>query len=161
MQVYIMRHGEAVTESLTDAERQLTQCGMTETRQMAAWLALQQSRLDRLLVSPYVRAQQTCQLLSETMKLDPTRMTTLSDLIPAGEVSVVADYLHGLALEGVQQVMVIAHLPLVGYLVSELCPDEMPPMFATAGIASIEYDAVRSRGELLWQRSPARLDKAV
>ncbi len=161
MQVYIMRHGEAVTESLTDAERPLTQCGKAESEQMATWLALQHPQPSLFLVSPYVRAQQTYQILSETLKLETTKLTTLSELTPAGDASVVADYLHALAMEGVQEVMIVAHLPLVGYLVSALCPDEMPPMFSTAGIARIDYDETHRRGLLLWQRSPARLDKAV
>ncbi|MCX2957881.1 MAG: phosphohistidine phosphatase, partial [Serratia symbiotica] len=38
MQVFIMRHGEAVLDAASDAVRPLTLCGRDESRLMAAWL---------------------------------------------------------------------------------------------------------------------------
>ncbi len=43
---------------------------------------------------------------------------------------------QALANEGVKTALVVSHLPLVGYLVSELCPGETPPMFTTSAIAA-------------------------
>lgn len=57
--------------------------------------------------------------------------------------------------------LVISHLPLVGYLVSALCPQEAPPMFATSAIACIEYDIDSACGKLEWQVSPSKLAKAI
>ncbi len=45
------------------------------------------------------------------------------------------------------------HLPLVGYLVSELCPGETPPMFTTSAIACVTLDA-DGKGEFPLAKSP-------
>jgi len=47
---------------------------------------------------------------------------------------------------------VISHLPLVGYLVAELCTAQVPPMFVTSAMAAVELDD--STGTLLWQQAP-------
>ena len=60
----------------------------------------------------------------------------------------VACHLQALAVQGAHAVLVISHLPLVGYLVSELCPQEAPPMFATSAIACVEFDADACEGKL-------------
>jgi phosphohistidine phosphatase len=52
----------------------------------------------------------------------------------------VSAYLQALCNEGVSSALVISHLPLVGYLVSELCPGETPPMFTTSAIANVTLD---------------------
>lgn len=41
-------------------------------------------------------------------------------------VGMVSAYLQALANEGVATALVVSHLPLVGYLVSELCPGNAP-----------------------------------
>jgi phosphohistidine phosphatase len=73
----------------------------------------------------------------------------------------VACYLQALAQKGVKSALVISHLPLVGYLVSELCPQEAPPMFATSAIACVNFDAEACEGKLEWQVSPSKLAKAM
>ncbi len=52
----------------------------------------------------------------------------------------VSAYLQALANEGVATALVVSHLPLVGYLVSELCPGNAP-MFTTSAIACVTLDA--------------------
>jgi phosphohistidine phosphatase len=46
----------------------------------------------------------------------------------------------------------VSHLPLVGYLVQSLCPAAGAPMFATSGIACIEWHD--GKGALLWLEGP-------
>lgn len=160
MHVYIMRHGDAALDATSDAQRPLTHCGCEENRQLASWLADYQSFFSRTLVSPYLRARQTLNSVQEVIP-ELGEINSLDILTPSGEPQQVSDYLHALALEGDQAVLVISHLPLVGYLVSALCPMECPPMFATSGIACIDYDPLHSAGRLLWQVSPAKLAAAM
>lgn len=160
MHVYIMRHGDAALEAPSDAQRPLTHCGCDETRQMAHWFADQHPELEQVLVSPYLRAQQTLQTLKTIVSV-PDSVDTLDGLTPSGDAREISDYLHTLASDGVNSVLIIAHLPLVGYLVSALCPEQSPPMFATAGIADIDYDVGQARGKLCWQVSPSKLAKAM
>ena len=63
MKVVVMRHGDAVLGADDDAARALTSLGREQSRAMALWLQQQMPHLDRVLVSPYLRAQQTWQTL--------------------------------------------------------------------------------------------------
>ncbi|WP_394515024.1 phosphohistidine phosphatase SixA [Pantoea sp. SGAir0215] len=160
MQVFIMRHGDAALDAASDSVRPLTLCGCDESRQMANWLKDQAVDIERVLVSPYLRAQQTLATVREALPL-PDGADILPELTPGGDPGLVGCYLQTLANEGVKSVLVISHLPLVGYLVSELCPQETPPMFATSAIACVDFDPAESQGKLLWQASPKKLAKAM
>lgn len=160
MQVFIMRHGDAALDAASDSVRPLTHCGCDETRQMAIWLNGQSVDIERVLVSPYLRAQQTLTQVREVLPLTDGE-DVLPELTPGGDPALVACYLQVLANEGVKSALVISHLPLVGYLVAELCPQEAPPMFATSAIACIDFDAENATGKLEWQVSPAKLAKAM
>ncbi|MBD8163690.1 phosphohistidine phosphatase SixA [Erwinia persicina] len=160
MQVFIMRHGDAALDAASDSVRPLTHCGCDETRQMANWLNGQSVDIERVLVSPYLRARQTLNTVREALPL-PEGEDVLPELTPGGDPGLVACYLQVLANEGARSALVISHLPLVGYLVAELCPQEAPPMFATSAIACIEFDAENATGKLEWQVSPAKLARAI
>ncbi len=160
MQVFIMRHGDAALDVASDPVRPLTHRGCDQSRQMAGWLECYSSEIERVLVSPYLRAGQTLAIVSEILTLPP-EAETLPELAPEGDPQWIVRYLQALAAEGVKSVMLISHLPLVGYLVAELCPQEPPPMFATSAIACVDYDADGAWGKLLWQVSPAKLAKVM
>ena len=159
MQVFIMRHGDAALDADSDAVRPLTHCGCDESRQMAAWLTEQSVAIERVLVSPYLRAKQTLSTVREALVL-PVAEEVLPELTPGGDPAMVASYLQVLANKGVKSALVISHLPLVGYLVAELCPQETAPMFATSAIACVNLDGDTS-GQLEWLVSPAKLAKAI
>ena len=164
MQVFIMRHGDAALEAASDAVRPLTLCGCDESRQMASWLNSKMPEIDKVLVSPYLRAGQTLATVREALKL-PEGQEVLPELTPGGDPGMVACHLQALAIQGVHAVLVISHLPLVGYLVSELCPHEAPALFSvppTGGPcrSSPRSGVSRCRGHLLFfsaqsQRLPA------
>ncbi|WP_137510061.1 phosphohistidine phosphatase SixA, partial [Escherichia coli] len=89
----------------------------------------------------------------------PSSAEVLPELTPCGDVGLVGAYLQALTNEGVASVLVISHLPLVGYLVAELCPGETPPMFTTSAIASVTLDE-SGKGQFNWQMSPCNLKMA-
>ena len=154
---FIMRHGD-VPSMQPVSVRPLTVCGCDESRQMATWLKGQKVDIERVLVSPYLRAEQTLDIVGECMNL-PKHVDVMPELTPCGDVGMVSAYLQALANEGVATALVVSHLPLVGYLVSELCPGETPPMFTTSAIACVTLDA-DGKGEFLWQKSPCNLKMA-
>ncbi|MCD8551340.1 MAG: phosphohistidine phosphatase SixA, partial [Shewanella xiamenensis] len=47
---------------------------------------------------------------------------------------------------------VISHMPLLGYLVSELVAGVEPPLFATSGITLIDKHAEQAC--IVWQHAP-------
>lgn len=151
-----MRHGEAALEAASDAVRPLTLCGRDESRQMAAWLNTKSVDIERVLVSPYLRAEQTLATVREALTL-PEGEEVLPELTPGGNAEQVGSYLQALAMQGVSSVLLVSHLPLVGYLVAELCPGECPPMFATSAIANVDLPADGSYGKFEWQVSPSQV----
>lgn len=151
-----MRHGEAALEAASDAVRPLTLCGRDESRQMAAWLNTKSVDVERVLVSPYLRAEQTLATVREALTL-PEGEEVLPELTPGGNAEQVGSYLQALAMQGVSSVLIVSHLPLVGYLVAELCPGECPPMFATSAIANVDLPADGSYGKFEWQVSPSQV----
>lgn len=156
MQVLIMRHGEAVLDAASDSVRPLTVCGRDESRQMAAWLNTKSVDIERVLVSPYLRAEQTLETVREALTL-PEGEEVLPELTPGGDAGLVSCYLQALAREGIGAVLVVSHLPLVGYLVAELCPGECPPMFATSAIANVDLSEDGSIGKFEWQVGPSQV----
>nr|WP_113865051.1 phosphohistidine phosphatase SixA [Brenneria salicis]NMN91019.1 phosphohistidine phosphatase SixA [Brenneria salicis ATCC 15712 = DSM 30166]RBP66513.1 phosphohistidine phosphatase SixA [Brenneria salicis ATCC 15712 = DSM 30166]RLM32036.1 phosphohistidine phosphatase SixA [Brenneria salicis ATCC 15712 = DSM 30166] len=156
MQVLIMRHGDAVPDAASDAQRPLSGRGCDESRQMAFWLNDQQIDIDRVLVSPYLRAQRTLDVVQAILPL-PEENDCLTELTPGGDAQLVCYYLQTLAKEGTNAALVVSHLPLVGYLVASLCPGENAPMFATSAIACVTVNAQSGNGVLDWQISPAQL----
>ena len=152
MQVLIMRHGDAALQAASDSVRPLTAKGITDSRCMANWLA----GIDTVLVSPYLRAEQTLTEIRDALSL-PAQEEVMPGLTPSGNADSTADYIRFLAEEGHKGVLVVSHLPLVGYLVAALCPQETAPMFATSSVACIELGD-DGRGTLLWHRGPGQID---
>lgn len=147
MKIYIMRHGQAGMNAKTDEQRLLTEQGIEESIQMARWLAPQLiGPLDRVIHSNYLRARQTWQAICSELP-DAAAVEESGDITPYGDPAFVASYLTALA-EQHDQMLMVSHLPLVGYLVHSLCPAAGAPMFATSGIACIEWHD--GKGALLW-----------
>ncbi len=101
MQVFIMRHGDAALDAASDSVRPLTLCGCDESRQMATWLKGQKVDIERVLVSPFLRAEQTLEVVGECMNL-PASVDVLPELTPCGDVGLVSAYLQALCNEGVR-----------------------------------------------------------
>ncbi|MCW8347610.1 phosphohistidine phosphatase SixA [Vibrio sp. ZSDZ65] len=154
MKVFIMRHGEAVHYAATDEERALTPHG--ELCSLSVARACKQqgfSSFDHVLVSPYLRAQQTWNRISEVFTAK--KVTVCDDITPYGQAEDVAEYIGALSnVESLESILLVSHLPLVGYLTAELVGDMNAPMFPTSGLVCVEYDVERRQGELLWHLHP-------
>jgi len=136
MQIYIMRHGQAEMMAFSDAERNLTDIGREESERMAKYLVKQGVELDAVLVSPYVRAQQTWQSVSPFFD-GVTNIQTLPCLTPSGSARKTVNELLALQAEGVKTVLIVSHLPLVGYIVGELAPSAGVPAFSTSAVGHV------------------------
>ncbi|MGF1706029.1 phosphohistidine phosphatase SixA [Enterovibrio baiacu] len=162
MHIYIMRHGEAHAFAASDEERQLTELGEHQSAAMAKWLAgqLSSGTLDVVLVSPYIRAQQTWQACEKLLPA-ATKVLTDEGITPYGDSEDVAAYLRALiAVDEPESVLVVSHLPLVGYLTAEWSPGMQPPMFPTSSISCVEYDAETDKSDVLWLKTPSQVMKA-
>ncbi|MGO4999570.1 phosphohistidine phosphatase SixA [Oceanisphaera sp. W20_SRM_FM3] len=157
MNIFVMRHGQAVPEASEDALRPLTKQGRDEVSLMARWLAPQVAQFDLVLVSPYVRAQQTWQQLSKELlglQVVGLQIETCDQLTPDCDADLAASLIlaYGDTFSN-GNILVISHMPLVGYLVESLCAGMMAPIFVTSGIAKITVNAGTS-GILAWLEGP-------
>jgi len=154
MQLFIMRHGQASPVATNDSQRELTQHGFLEAAKMAKWLNDSAINFENILVSPFVRAQQTAKTLMADNSTS-AKLSTLDFITPSGNAKQVHDYLDGLFIdEAINKLLVISHMPLVSYLVEELTADNACPIFQTAAIAHIDYDIQSMTGQLVQLISP-------
>ncbi|MBY5993754.1 phosphohistidine phosphatase SixA [Ferrimonas balearica] len=138
MELFLMRHGEASFDAPTDRQRPLTEVGATQCQQMAAHLAANLTGLDMVFVSPYLRAQQSWRACQPLLP-QPKGVQTLDELVPEGDPALCHDLVMAhMDLAQAKTALVVAHMPLLGYLVSEWVPGETPPLFATSAIAHLE-----------------------
>lgn len=154
MKIFIMRHGEAEHFADSDAARQLTPRGRVESEAVARACKEQGfAQFDKVLVSPYIRAQQTWQEISEYFAAKSIEIC--EDITPYGQSEHVFDFASALIeVEKLDSLLLVSHLPLVGYLTSEFVKDMAPPMFPTSGLVCIEYDLQTQNGEVLWHITP-------
>ncbi|WP_019612957.1 phosphohistidine phosphatase SixA [Psychromonas ossibalaenae] len=139
MQIYIMRHGQAEMMACSDAERALTSVGRTESEKMAAYLASSNISFDAVMVSPYLRALQTwdsvCPFFPEVDNVQVIKFLT-----PSGSARKSVNEILALQASGVKNLLIVSHLPLVGYIVGELTPAAGVPAFATSTVGHVELD---------------------
>ena len=133
MKLWVLRHGEAVPYgSCPDSERALTEHGRKEALSSAAQLIGQP--LTAIYASPYLRAQQTAQLVREALGFEP-EIRTVDWLTPESDPDKVAEQ-----LVSVSNVLLVSHNPLVGNLLSYLQHGAgyPPEKVGTAGLAELE-----------------------
>ena len=133
MKLWVLRHGEAVPYgSCPDSERELTEHGREEALRSAAQLIGQP--ITAIYASPYLRAQQTAQIVREALGFEP-EIRTVEWLTPEVDPDKVTDQ-----LVSVSNALLVSHNPLVGNLLSYLQHGAgyPPEKVSTAGLAELE-----------------------
>ncbi|MCL2919523.1 phosphohistidine phosphatase SixA [Shewanella litorisediminis] len=152
MQLFLMRHGEAGYQAQSDRDRTLTDTGRYHTRLMSNFLNRLVTDFDLVLVSPYLRAQQTWQEVA-THFPEPRKWVTADDLVPSADPATAASLILAYAEQyKADKVLVISHMPLLGYLVSELVAGTEPPLFATSGVCLLDKHAEQCHQ--VWMHNP-------
>jgi len=136
MKLWILRHGEAQNRARTDAERELTANGREEVLTSAAHLMGQPLRW--IIASPYVRAQQTAELVRQALGFADS-IVTVSWLTPDSDPRKVLDNLD---LYASDDVLLVSHQPLVGSLIGLAVHGNLQQAYAmhTASLAELEAD---------------------
>ncbi|VVM46801.1 Phosphohistidine phosphatase SixA [Pseudomonas fluorescens] len=135
MKLWVLRHGEAEPYgSRPDSERALTAHGREETLRSAAQLIGQP--ITAIYASPYLRAQQTAELVREALGFQP-EIRTVEWLTPDNRPQAVAEQ-----LVSVDYALLVSHNPLVGNLLGYLQHGhvQQPEAVKTAGLAELEGD---------------------
>ena len=146
-----MRHGQAQMVAPTDAERMLTTAGEQETHSMSQWLA-KLTTIEATFASPYVRAQQTREIMSENSQSIVNRWQ-LDELTPESDPASCGDILLAYcAQHKMDNALVVSHLPLVSLLITDLCPGAVITHFPPSSIACLDIDLDSWQGKLLWHK---------
>ncbi|MEX0963413.1 MAG: phosphohistidine phosphatase SixA [Pseudohongiellaceae bacterium] len=115
MLVYLLRHAIAEERAASDSLRELTPEGMAQAISVTEKFRQYSPVMDRVLCSPYVRAQQTASCL---MQLFPGLDSVPDESIkPGGDVFDVIDVI---GRQDVQHLMLVSHNPLLSNLLSVL-----------------------------------------
>lgn len=151
-----MRHGEAEAYAASDEERNLTSHGESQSAKIAQWLmAAHDVKFDYVLVSPYIRAQQTWSTIKPILNIMDAKVETSEEITPYGDSDDVVEYVKVLgSVADIENILIVSHLPLVGYLTADFVPGIMPPMFPTSAISCVEYSHSTGKSELLWLQQP-------
>lgn len=138
MKLYLMRHGQAESYAASDAERQLTDKGIAQSRAMASFIKHQAPV--KVISSPLVRACQTAFNVIEPLQQD-VPFETCELLTPDEDPRAVADWIKSL-LSGQGPVLLVTHNPLVSLLVSWLVHGHLQGSIsmATADIVCLTLD---------------------
>jgi phosphohistidine phosphatase SixA len=133
MKLYLMRHGEAEPFKQDDASRALTQTGRAAVAAKLRHL----EAVDSLIVSPYLRALQTADILVSE-GLDVKRRVVDERVTPDSPLDPIVNILIDRTAE---HQLIVAHNPLLSRLVRLLCGDDARGVsLATAEVACLESD---------------------
>jgi phosphohistidine phosphatase len=158
MDLFLIRHAEAaplgeggVTE---DSERPLTEMGQRQAAAVGQMLARHDIRLDALVSSPLVRAQQTATILLAKLGKPQPELLTTEELSPGAKPRKLAKFLREVTGE---RIGLVGHMPHIavwaGWLIgAKKCQLE----FAKAGVACIFCGdmAGKGLGSLQWLVTP-------
>ena len=152
MNVYLVRHGEAVSERL-DPERPLTFSGREEVEQVAHMAAAKNVQVSAIFHSGILRAKQTAEILAAHLQFN-SGVQQLSGLLPQDDPAVAKG-----ELEGAESPMIlVGHLPHLNRLLSLLVRGDtesvvmdLPP----ATMVCCSYDG--SKWKISWTLSPRPL----
>mgnify|MGYP005990452497 CR=1 FL=1 len=168
MKIFIMRHGEAADIAGDDSQRPLTKQGIDEAKTMGQWILQQTPNLVDVMVSPYIRAQQTCDYVLRSLSDGESlshQVNTADFITPSGNAKQVHDFVDGVFSQDQDKnysdentaVLFISHMPFVSYFVAELTDKNNMPMFSTGAIAVIDYDLKSMQGQLVEIISPCQV----
>jgi phosphohistidine phosphatase len=159
MDVYLIRHAEAVqveqANGLDDFDRPLTDQGRSQAQHLAQALPARGAKIERLFVSPLVRAKQTAEPLVAAWGLNGDQVIDCDELAPEGRFPKLA---RRISKHPAASVGLVGHRPdlnefaawLIGSKKAQIALDK-------AGVALIRIDGEKldkGTGELIWLMLP-------
>jgi phosphohistidine phosphatase len=137
--IHLLRHGIAIDDDdpqcPNDADRFLTERGASKTRAAARGIVRLGIVPDTVYASPYVRAQQTAEIVREALKLDHVPCTTRDDLVPHEDPRGFIRLLHCVQAE---HVLCVGHAPHLDWVVAYLVGSERPiTQLKKAGLCTV------------------------
>ena len=114
--IFIARHGEA-ENAFPDCDRKLTNTGINQAKMVSGFLQKlcpDFESFEKVIVSPYVRAQETAKYILDGINYK--EIETESLLVPNADSDLLIGYLEPIIEEN-KNYLIVSHLPLVGLIV--------------------------------------------
>jgi phosphohistidine phosphatase len=147
MNLYLLRHGIAVDPSAPDfakdAERPLTPKGRRRLLQIAMAMGVLKLSFDLILSSPYVRAQQTAEIVAQALKRRK-KLKFTDELTPGGDPKSLIRQLNELRPKP-EDVLLVGHEPYLSKFIALLTAGNtgMAVDLKKGGLCKLETDSLR------------------
>lgn len=153
MKLFILRHGDAETYASSDDQRQLTTRGRRNVTETAKKYIQELGSVSNILVSPYVRAQQTADIVVSSLSSQSTTqatelsVSTVDFITPNIAPQTVINTLFSRQEQMPDDnILLVSHQPLVGSLINFLCQRQPGVMsgypMSPASMACLEMDVI-------------------
>ena len=158
MQIYIMRHGEALSE-MQDPQRRLSPEGRAQIERSAAALKVMGASFDLIISSPKERARETAEIVARTLSYPLNEIEVTDTLNPNVPPEDFIDFLKG--FKGRERILAAGHLPslqnIALWLLCGSCNINMD--FRTGTVLRIDTEMLSTRqGVLCWYLSPEQFN---
>ncbi len=161
MNLYLIRHAIAVDEGtadLEDSQRPLTDKGRRKMRQIAKGLHALGVEFDLILSSPYLRAQETAEVLADVFKMKK-KLIFSESLLPESEPEKVIAEIN--ETHSVDSLAIVGHEPHLSSLIGLLTSGNMniDVTLKKGGVCHLSADDLHHahRATLEWLLTPGIL----
>jgi phosphohistidine phosphatase len=155
MYLYLMRHGEALSKEV-DPERHLSEKGMLEVSEMAAFLNCAEVKVDEIWHSLKERARRTAVIIAEAVP--HMNMVEREGLAPDDPVAGIAEEIDKLH----ENIMLVGHLPFLHLLASRLLTGNEKESVLNMGSAGVTcLEKWESGWRVRWVMDPELLAKCI
>lgn len=165
MDLFLLRHGIAIDrgtpgyEDENDSQRPLTSKGAARIHRIAQAAKRLRLKFDLILSSPYLRAQQTAQVVASFYKMED-RLHLTGNLIPAAHASALIGEIHETYASALS-ILLVGHEPYLSGLTSMLLAgdENMMITFKKGGLCKLSVDELRYDrcATLEWLMTPKQM----
>ncbi len=147
MDLFLLRHGIAVDRGLPgfedDSQRPLTPKGAARIHRIAQAAKRLRLKFDLILSSPYLRAQQTAQMVASVYKMED-RLRLTENLTPATSPAALIGEIHETYADALS-ILLVGHEPYLSTLASMLLTgdENMMLTFKKGGLCKFSLDELR------------------
>jgi len=144
MNLYLFRHGIAVERGLPeyedDSQRPLTPKGAARIHKIAQSMKRMGVKFDLVLASPYMRAQQTAQIVASFYDIEK-RLKLSENLLPTATPAALIGEMHEFYADALS-VLVVGHEPFLGALAGTLLAGDetLALTFKKGGLGKFSID---------------------
>ena len=149
MNLYLLRHGDAIEHGYADADRPLSPLGEKQAKAAAGKLRELNLIPDCILSSPLKRARQMALIVQEELKVKDTMIT--EHLVPSSDHRQIIDQINNLSTPSV---LLVGHEPHMSMLISLLISGSrsVPVQFKKGSLACLDIEIPIKAGDgvLCW-----------